>query len=97
MKVRFTVAAAAEFVAACQWYEQERTGLGGQLFDATSRLLEGIVEHPLRYRIVRRSLRRALVTRFPYAVYYRVLDGAVVVEGFLHGSRDPAIWQVRDS
>lgn len=96
MRVVFTAAADEELVAACTWYEQEREGLGDQLFTEVSRLLAVIAEHPLRFRVVRHSLRRALVARFPYAIYYRVLGDTVTVEGFLHGSRDPRIWIARD-
>jgi hypothetical protein len=41
-------------------------------------------------------MRRALVRRFPYAIFYRVLGDTVIVEGFLQGSRDPRVWGARD-
>ena len=33
--------------------------------------------------------RRALVRRFPYAIYYEYAGGTVTVYGALHTSRDP--------
>jgi plasmid stabilization system protein ParE len=97
MRVVFTAAADEEFEAARRWYEGERAGLGTQLVDEAARLPAVIASHPLRFRVVRSTLRRALVQRFPYAIYYRVVGDLVLVEGFLHGSRDPRVWTVRDA
>ena len=41
------------------------------------------------------AARRALLRRFPYAVYFAVEGDLVIVLAVLHGSRDPAEWQRR--
>ncbi len=45
--------------------------------------------------MVYRDIRRALTSRFPYAVYYRIVESDVVVFGILHTRRDPHEWQSR--
>jgi hypothetical protein len=38
-------------------------------------------------------MRRVLVRRFPYSVFYEIHDPDVVVLGCMHGARDPDEWQ----
>jgi hypothetical protein len=45
--------------------------------------------------IVYRTLRRALVHRFPFAVYYTLTTDLIEVRGVLHTSRRPASWRGR--
>lgn len=41
------------------------------------------------------QLRRSLVRRFPYAVFYRIDDDQVTVVAVYHCRRDPRDWQRR--
>lgn len=41
---------------------------------------------------VRGNVRRAIVTRFPYAVFYQVEPKRVVVLAVIHTARDPRLW-----
>jgi plasmid stabilization system protein ParE len=38
------------------------------------------------------EVRRAVVSRFPYAVFYRIEPKRVVVLAVLHMARDPKVW-----
>jgi plasmid stabilization system protein ParE len=40
-------------------------------------------------------VRRGLVRRFPYGVFYVVTDDAIVILAVFHASRDPAGWRSR--
>jgi len=58
--------------------------------------LHAIARHPESYPVIGRRLRRALTSRFPFAIFY-ILDGDTVrVFGVLHTSRSPRVWQARD-
>ncbi|MFS0513618.1 hypothetical protein ACEYW6_02690 [Nostoc sp. UIC 10607] len=50
---------------------------------------------PESYVIVYADIRRAVVRRFPYAVYYRIVSSRVIVTAIFHGRRDPKSWQTR--
>jgi len=58
-------------------------------------LIDAVARHPLRYPVVRRNTRRALLRRFPYAVFFRTYDEIVVIVACMHGRRNPRRWQVR--
>ena len=84
-----------DVAAAYQWYEAERTGLGLEFLGQLSTAYDRIVADPLSYRALESGIRRALLRRFPYAVYFAVESDVVVVLAVLHVSRDPAEWQRR--
>jgi plasmid stabilization system protein ParE len=87
--------AAADIDEAFLWYEGQRPGLGNEFLAAAQRLIDAVAQHPLRYPVIRRNTRRALLRRFPYAVYFRVYGEVVVVVACMHGRRSPRRWQVR--
>lgn len=65
-------AAAADMEEAFVWYERQRTGLGDEFLISVQSALNNAAAHPTRYPVIHRDTRRALVRRFPYAIYYRV-------------------------
>jgi hypothetical protein len=58
----------------------------------TWRLIEAITINPLQYQIVRGTVRRVKVGRFPIALLYSVAGDDVVVTVCIHTSRDPRRW-----
>ncbi|HEX7406103.1 MAG TPA: type II toxin-antitoxin system RelE/ParE family toxin [Candidatus Binatia bacterium] len=81
--------------AAFEWYEKERPGLGLEFLDELRAAYNRIVDNPFKYQHLRSGVRRALLRRFPYAVYFAIEDDVVVVVAALDASRDPAEWQRR--
>lgn len=77
------------------WYEEQQAGLGIQFLERVSEVLERLREHPRLYAVIEHGVRRALVRRFPYIVYYRFEEGLVDVIGVFHAFRDPSAWQAR--
>jgi plasmid stabilization system protein ParE len=82
-----------EVEAAFEWYENERPGLGSELIDELRAAYDRIASGPLKYRALHSGIRRALLKRFPYAVYFAIDGDVIVVVTVLHASRDPAEWQ----
>ena len=91
----FRPAAAADVEDAFLWYESQRPGLGDEFLDELALVLGVIAEHPNRFPIIHRDTRRALLHRFPYALFYRVLDEKIIIVACMHGKRNPAHWQLR--
>jgi len=85
--------ARAELLEAHAWYEQERPGLGQAFFQEVRTAVAVVREMPEAFPVVHLSVRRVLLKRFPYALYYSLEDGAVVLVAIVHGRRDPAVWQ----
>jgi toxin ParE1/3/4 len=81
--------------AAFEWYENERPGLGMEFLDELRAIYNRIADGPFKYQELRAGIRRALLRRFPYAVYFAIEAEIIVVAAVLHASRDPAQWQRR--
>ena len=93
--VRLLPEAKAEFDAAADWYEQQRAGLGVDFVTHVREVLNRISAHPQLHPMVYGDVRKAVVRKFPYVVFYREEAGEVVVIAVFHAARDPAIWQSR--
>ena len=63
--------------------------------DEVITLLQSIQHQPLAYPIVHRDTRRALTSRFPFGVFYRVESEFIVVLAIMHASRHPRRWKKR--
>lgn len=87
--------AAAEILDAYQWYEERAQGLGMAFERAVDASLAAIMRNPTTYPVVYNQLRRALLRRFPYSLYYLLMERKVVIVACLHSSRDPKEWQKR--
>lgn len=77
------------------WYEKQRKGLGDEFLDEVLNAVKVISENPYIYAVVLRQTRRALIHRFPFALYYRIEEDSLVVVAVIHGSRHPKRWQTR--
>lgn len=77
------------------WYEDQGAGLGNQLLDEIESVMERVAHSPFQFPQIRNEVRRALLRRFPYSVYFRVSDETVDIIAVLHQHRDPKTWQKR--
>ena len=78
------------------WYEAEAVGLGNRFRAELDHVAQRLAANPLQFPPVFADVRRALLRRFPYALFFRIVDDAVVVMACFHSSRDPRIWQHRN-
>jgi plasmid stabilization system protein ParE len=93
--VVFTQAARGELIEAQDWYEGEASGLGRRFRQAIDTLAERMSANPHQFPIVFRNVRRALIRRFPYTLFFIVEDETLLVIACFHASRDPLQWQKR--
>jgi plasmid stabilization system protein ParE len=84
-----------EVRAAYQWYESRQTDLGDDFLAALEVVYRRLETAPEIHQVIEQNVRRALLRRFPYAVYYIVFPGRVEVIAVQHCHRDPAAWQSR--
>ena len=74
------------------WYEDQRSGLGDEFLAAVDATFDAIERIPEMFRRVHGEVRRANLSRFPYAVFFRIDPKSVVVLSVLHTARDPRLW-----
>src|SRR5437763_16543298 len=87
--------ASAHIAEAFAWYERQRDGLGWELkaeLDGVFRIVEHTPEAgPVAYR----GLRRMLLNRFPYALYYTLTPELIEIRALIHNRRHPRHWRSR--
>jgi plasmid stabilization system protein ParE len=89
--------AEADLQEARDWHEAQRPGLGSEFMGEVDTVFQHVATAPQRFPKLHGEIRRALVRRFPYAVYFLSNKTRIVVVGVLHQRRDPAVWRRRQT
>jgi len=95
MRYRFASEALAEFMAAARYYNQQVPGLGDAFVDEIEVGLEAILAKPAVWRIMEDDVRRYLIRRFPYGIYYTIEGDLIIIWAVKHLHRHPDYWQSR--
>lgn len=88
-------AARADILSAYDWYAARDPAVADAFRLRLDTTVRRIAEQPEGYQLVYRELRRALLPRFPFGVFFQIRPGLVQIVGVLHTSRDPALWRAR--
>ena len=78
-EIVFLPEAREEFDTDADWYENRQAGLGARFTLAVNAVLERIAKNPKMHAVVLDDARKAVVSGFPYCVYYREDGDRVVV------------------
>jgi plasmid stabilization system protein ParE len=89
MKLSYHGAVRREVEEACDWYDERKDGLGDEFFQELEALLARIGENPQAFPLASEGRRKGRLSRFPYAVYYRVLTDRVRILAVVHDRRHP--------
>jgi len=95
MRLIYHPHARAELVEAATYYESRVPGLGAQFREEANRTASKILEAPRRWRMIDVDVRRVLMVRFPFAVYYRVFPDHIQILAVKHHKRHPEYWRRR--
>ncbi len=95
MKFRFADEALSEFIAAARFYNQQVPGLGDAFADEIEAGIQVIVNDPTVWRVVEGDVRRYLVRRFPYGIYYTIEKDMITIWAVMHLHRHPDYWHHR--
>jgi toxin ParE1/3/4 len=87
--------AESDITEAYQWYENKAKGLGLEFIRSIDARLHLIRRNPLAFVPIYKDVRRVLLRRFPYGLYYLVEDEWIAVLACFHAKRDPALLRSR--
>jgi plasmid stabilization system protein ParE len=91
-RLKFSSRALREIGEGQEWYELQSIGLGEEFIAAMELQLKRLEQAPLLYAEVIPSVRRALLPRFPYGMFYTVRGNLIHVLAVLHDARNPKRW-----
>jgi len=95
--LRFHPEADLDVLNATLWDEEQRLGLGTEFLNQFSSLLDRVANMPFQFPAIDRPIRRALLHRFPYGVYFDPTREEVKVLAVLHLLHHPDTWKKRRS
>ena len=87
--------AESEFDEAFDYYDLQRPGLGFAFVAEVQRVFDRIAINPVMHQTAFADIRKGVVRRFPFNIFYRPHSDRVEVIAVFHTSRDPSIWQRR--
>lgn len=87
--------AEADLSSSFGFYQDCRVGLGTDLLLCVEECLERITRNPFQFPCVYKNVHRALIHRFPYAIFFVVTEQQIVVLAVMHASRSPRRWKGR--
>ena len=88
-RLKFSRRAMREVGEAYEWYETQSPGLGTEFELAFELQLKRLEQVPLLYPEVISGIRRTLLPRFPYGVFFVVRNDLVHVLAVIHNARNP--------
>jgi hypothetical protein len=79
------------------WYELNQAGLGKRFFESVDESVCLLTKNPLAFAEFYGGLRRALIKKFPYGIYYKVIleRKEIQIVGILYFGRDLKILRYR--
>lgn len=89
MKIKILSAAEADIEEGYRFYESRYPGLGSYFLDTIYSDIDSLAYFGGMHRIVM-GHHRLLSKRFPFAVYYRVVDNDVIIFAVLDCRRSPS-------
>ena len=90
MRIEYHPAAADELHQIRDFYESRSVGLGVEFVAELEQQMLRIAAMPERWMIVRKNIRRSLMKRFPYVIFFQVIDGDCIrVTVLKHEKRHP--------
>jgi plasmid stabilization system protein ParE len=80
---------------AATWYDGDRRGLADEFLSELRATFLRIEEGPVRFPVVFRDVRRAILRRFPFGVFFILETERATVIAITHLRRHPSAWQRR--
>jgi len=91
-----TASAQKDLDDAFQWYEEQDPGLGKEFIRCVDAKIANLNRNPLYYQIVKNErVRRALVSRFPFSIYFVSEEEVITIFAILDQRRSPEFWKSR--
>jgi toxin ParE1/3/4 len=84
-----------EYLSAVSYYAGISRRLAESFIEAVENGIESIVTCPEAWQVVENDVRRHLIKRFPFGIYYGIEGNIVTIYAVMHMSRHPDYWQNR--
>ncbi|OYT16930.1 MAG: hypothetical protein B7C24_05225 [Bacteroidetes bacterium 4572_77] len=87
--------AEADFDKSYEFYYQDSPKVADTLFIRINLSFENIKQNPKSFPVAHKDVRKYVVKKFPFVIYYRIVDAVIQVAAIFHTSRNSEIWDER--
>jgi len=94
-KLSIRAEAEADIAEAYRYYESCREDLGADFMLCIDEAISRIQRSPKQFKVVLNNVRRGLVKKFLYGIYYTLNENEIIVIAVIHARRNPKHWQSR--
>jgi len=87
--------AEADFDKSYDYYASKSKNIANNFYKQIDINLEKISENPFLYPLSQKDVRRYVMKKFPFVIYYQIKELTISVIAIFHTSRNPEIWKDR--
>ena len=95
MRLEFHPEAELELIESAVYYDKQVSGLGERFESEIRYATDLMLDQPEIGPLVDPNLRKFILTRFPFTLYYSVTADVLRIEAVAHQSRRPGYWKPR--
>ena len=95
MRWKFHPKASEEYLEACRYYAEIEGKLGLAFVRCFEDAVDEIVTNPTSWTEIEEDVRRHLLKRFPYGLYYTIEKDFILIVSLMHMKRRPGFWRDR--
>lgn len=88
--------AETDIIEAFDYYESCRQNLGHDFLLCIEESFSKIQRNPLFHKEIHRQVRRTFISRFPYGIYFIIIENTILVIGVIHARKNPESWKKRE-
>lgn len=80
-------AASTDALVIYHWYEEKLAGLGLRFIASLETAKTDLLKNPLAFAQWKKGIRRMVMRKFPYKIFYKVYETEIVVLAIVHARR----------
>ena len=92
MKIEFLPLAKSELDDAVAYYNLQVQGLGSRYKSEAKATINRIAIFPTAFMEVKPEIRKCIMHKFPYNIYYSIQDDIILILAIAHQHRKPDYW-----
>jgi plasmid stabilization system protein ParE len=94
-KIELSEDAESDFEKSYEYYLGENSKVADLFYKKIDYCLHTIKQNPYSYSVAYKHIRKYIVKKYPFVIYYIIEDSIVRVVAIFHSSRNPEIWNER--
>ena len=94
-KIVLSDEAEKDFDSSYEYYACDNKIVADNFFKQLNNSLETISQNPLGFQKTYKNVRRYVMRKFPFVIYYQISNIEIRVIAIFHTSRNPKIWKKR--